>query len=615
MTKHIVYGYKAAKHLALPSLLFALSLHCSAAIIDSPERTLVDQSKGTPSPIISAHGRKGAEQFKDLTLNYGVEGMQDLKQRAQQVLATMPNNGLAYEILGTAHFYSKELEQAENAFKHATEFDPNEVGPWSKLGIVQMELSKTAEAEKSLLKAISLNPTHRTSNQRLGLLYEYQGNQLGAIKHLEMGLKDTPADYLGVAVNLGRLMNSVGAFNETIRVLAPRLVHHPKAAEAHAIIARAYIKTDQPAKALQHYSTALNASPDSKEYGLGVAIALDASEQSDKALKTVNQLIESYPTWNVAYLVKADILLKADQFESALKVLEQASKHGAQHQSIDGRLANYFIEKKQFSKAKPHLEKLVKNKAASPKDYASLAEILRSESKVEQALELLQTGLEEHPSSSFLHLRLGSELAATRQYKEALEHLNQANSFTPNNPLTLRTLSLVQAKLGNHQQAAEFARQLYTLKPQASEAAFYAAKLQAANDNEKAVEIYLDILKQDPKNVLAHNNIATAYRDLNQLDQAETHAVKANELLPNNEHLLDTLGWILYLKQQYAEAEKNLEKAVSLAPDNANILYHYGLAAFKNNNLETAKKTLSEAINLSPESSWESTARETLSTF
>ena len=47
--------------------------------------------------------------------------------------------------------------------------------------------------------------------------------------------------------------------------------------------------------------------------------------------------------------------------------------------------------------------------------------------------------------------------------------------------------------------------------------------------------------------LLALNNLAVLYSDdLGQLDKAYDLAKKAREVAPNDPHIADTLGWILY---------------------------------------------------------------------
>jgi tetratricopeptide (TPR) repeat protein len=97
-------------------------------------------------------------------------------------------------------------------------------------------------------------------------------------------------------------------------------------------------------------------------------------------------------------------------------------------------------------------------------------------------------------------------------------------------------------------------------------------------DMAQGEQVLEDVLKEDPDNPQANNDLGYLFADQNKnLVRAEKMIRTAVENEPENPAYLDSLGWVLYRKQDYKEALKNLEKATSLKNgDDSTIIEHLG---------------------------------------
>ena len=95
----------------------------------------------------------------------------------------------------------------------------------------------------------------------------------------------------------------------------------------------------------------------------------------------------------------------------------------------------------------------------------------------------------------------------------------------------------------------------------------------------KAEEALLKVLKLEPENDLALNNLAYMYieNDKN-ISRAIDMVKRAIEKKPENGAYHDTLGWGYYKKDQYKKAKKHIENALVWEEINGKgIIYeHYG---------------------------------------
>jgi predicted Zn-dependent protease len=98
-----------------------------------------------------------------------------------------------------------------------------------------------------------------------------------------------------------------------------------------------------------------------------------------------------------------------------------------------------------------------------------------------------------------------------------------------------------------------------------------------AREYEKAEAILARLLKNNPDDAPIQNFYGYLLAEMGKdLDFAEELVRKALVKEPNNGFYIDSLGWILYKKRDYAGAARELERAVAKAGEDATILEHLG---------------------------------------
>jgi tetratricopeptide (TPR) repeat protein len=124
---------------------------------------------------------------------------------------------------------------------------------------------------------------------------------------------------------------------------------------------------------------------------------------------------------------------------------------------------------------------------------------------------------------------------------------------------------------------------------------------------EEAKTKYEEVIKKEPNNPVALNNIAYLLSDeLNRPAEAVPYAERAKRQEPNNPEILDTLGWCLALVERNGEAMGTLMRALQGDSENIAALYHLGLVHLKKGELEDAKVRLEAARNIAKKTKSES---------
>ncbi|HSP00904.1 MAG TPA: tetratricopeptide repeat protein, partial [Thioalkalivibrio sp.] len=205
-----------------------------------------------------------------------------------------PSSAPAWEVLGAALVMDGELDEGLQALRRSVSLNPGQYTAWTKIGDVLMALGNTEEAQQQFERAIEIAPDHRLPHQRLGLIHEAAGRTDQAIHHLERGLEGVPDSYLGVRVNLARLYNGRGRFQESIRLLEGRLTEATPP-DVHVLLGTAHLETGSPQKGLSEMRRATSKAPDNIDYTLALGIALRAAGEPAEAVTRLEKVIEEDP--------------------------------------------------------------------------------------------------------------------------------------------------------------------------------------------------------------------------------------------------------------------------------------------------------------------------------
>jgi uncharacterized protein (TIGR03790 family) len=125
--------------------------------------------------------------------------------------------------------------------------------------------------------------------------------------------------------------------------------------------------------------------------------------------------------------------------------------------------------------------------------------------------------------------------------------------------------------------------------------------LEESGEYARATERYRVVLKIQPDNPLALNNLAysLAVRDKAPAE-ARPLAQRAVELTRGNPAMVDTLAWIEYLLGKHIDAASLIGTAVKGAPDAAEIRLHAAFIYAALKDLQNAKSELSAALKIAP---------------
>ena len=311
----------------------------------------------------------------------------------------------------------------------------------------------------------------------------------------------------------------------------------------------------------------------------GFYLRLDNLEKFNEIIKTKlsNQLDKKSITTN--FLLKKDIFSQTPNL----------------HVILSSKLYNIAIEEnKTWDKSKSVQKILLETSLfLNPKmDIAtySLAEIYSSESLYDISLRKLNKITPESYyflPASLKKLSIKKFLLKRDDYGKLLF---QKIKIWPENESFLYELADYYKLRKEYKKSLKIYEKLINQFPDNERLIFlYASNLDKVNKWKQAKNLFLELLKKNPKDTYTLNYISykLALRD-EDLNYALNLIKKALTLDPENGYFLDTIGWVEFKRKDYEKSVFYLEKASTLLPNSEEVLDHLGDCYFKLNRTNEA---------------------------
>ena len=322
------------------------------------------------------------------------------------------------------------------------------------------------------------------------------------------------------------------------------------------------------------------------------------SEELQKALTEVDNLLKANRLDQKALVAKANILSQLGQFEKAQSALNILYGMWNDNPRLLVRLSQMQIsagDLKGAEKSLSEAENLAPESITIALEKAKLQ--LKSDqlNGLEKNIKALQLRA---PNSADVHILAGNYYKAINEKELAFDAYTQAFKLNPQSSINAAYLyksalsksmrskfeNLVSSFIQNNDNAYFHKRLL---------ADFYVAE----KAYDKARPLYEELVNVENlfDKATVFNNLASieASKDL---EKAVSYAKEARRISPNSPQILDTYGWLLAQQGNYEEALPFLRKAYSFNAVDPNIMYHLGAVLAKQGKNTQAKIELSNAL-------------------
>jgi tetratricopeptide (TPR) repeat protein len=302
----------------------------------------------------------------------------------------------------------------------------------------------------------------------------------------------------------------------------------------------------------------------------------------------------------VARLIRSAGLVNLGERQKARQELMSIQKMDRGSNEARYQLASLDLSEKHYRDAEAGFQALAQ--VGDARGVTGIADCKEALGQPAVALKFLEQELVKHPERDAYQLAIADLEIHMGRFEEAqaqLEHLAGKHSAMADIQVRLGS---VQSQLRDKPAALHSFERAYQLQPSNARAALgYALLLEQVDRMEQARAVYQDLLKSDPGNAAALNNLSyiEAEQGVN-LNQALSYAQRALQRSPKDPNISDTLGLIYIRKKLTSQAVQVLQELVVRVPDNPSFHLHLGMALYDAGKKNLAKSELEKALRHKP---------------
>jgi putative PEP-CTERM system TPR-repeat lipoprotein len=532
-------------------------------------------------------------------------------------------------LAGESNLRSQNFDAAVDLFEKATELDPASASMRTSLGLTKLakgdrqgavaQLQKATELDKnSVQAAIALVRTE----QRLGhldramaavqglekaqpnnaLVYELKGLVYVDMKDMAQARASfrravqVDPGYFAAAADLGQLDLQEGKPEQARKEFDDFLARNKDSTEAMAAQAALADHMHKPKEATAWLERAVAIAPHAIPPSVNLVAQYLRTGEKDKALTLAKTMRVEHPDDpDLLDLLAKSQLANGDQ-EGALGSYKQMQQALPRSAPVLMQVAAMHLMSGNLSQAEDELKGVLAMQPDFPSAQVELARLYVRKGSPDLALLMAGTLQRQYPKGAAGFELEGDVMMAKNQPPRALEAYGKALALNPNTEVTIKTDNALR-RAGRTAEADQRLEAWLGAHRDDTRVLSYRAEIwMAAHDYKRAAGQLEALLKRQPGDVKALNNLALTYQGLGDLRALPT-AEQALAAAGDNPDVMDTLGWMLADKSSGDKADLPraltlLQKAHALAPKARDIRYHLAAVLYRCGAKDDARKEL-----------------------
>ncbi len=431
-----------------------------------------------------------------------------------------------------------EGQKASAVVEAIVKREPKNVAMLNLLGITRLATGDYGGARQAYVRAIKTAPSFYPAHLNLARIDEIDKQPERARNRYLGILKVAPAN-LDAMLELARLDASLNHPAEALRWIEKARSAHSKDIRMHLALNAFYLDQGQPRQALDAAKDAQAQAPDNPHALRALAQSQIAVGNGDAARSVLRRLAQMVAFNPARLTATATLQMQIGDLDSARYTLSKALLADTTYMPALAQQVRLALRSGKLSEA----EKLVSGLQAQPGAGAGtqrlIGEVRMAQKRYPEAVITYRQALTQESTEAGA-LGLYDALMASGQPAEAAVLMTDWRKRYPQN-------RLIAHALGEAWLAQKNAAQART--------------------------VYVELVRTDPKDARAHNNLAHVLLQLGDV-AALTHAERAHALAPGQPQVNDTLGWVLVQQGQLEKGLRYLREATLRAPDNPEIQTH-----------------------------------------
>jgi len=543
-----------------------------------------DRAEAELKTMMEISGRD-SRNFYMLARFYESRGNQDQAERTFLEAVESSPQGEILSLMNLAAYYArvKNYDKALEAMIRALDVKPDDPDVLVNMAKLHFDFKKIKEAESTVDIVLKKDEVHVGANYLKGRIF-LAGRQFGpALERFDVVLAERPrsdrAHYFKALCLIGEKEPKLA---QTSLLKAVEL--NPRHLDARLLLSEFYLRERSPQLAHQQIEEALGLSPRNIR-ALMLQGNLNLLEKDIKgALVVFNRIVEIDPAYTPVYVKLGLIHGLMKKPDEAIEYYKKAMALNPNQLDALSLMVGVYLREKKYDHALEVCETRKQNAKGKPAVLAGIhyleGNIYQAQNDLKKAEELFRNAIETDPNILAPYISLARIYLKEKRLGEAI---SQYESILNKNPKFLAgymALGTIYDQQGDKDKAEGYYR--------------------------KALEIKNDFAP-------AANNLAwNLVENGGNIDEALGFARIAKEKMPKSASVMDTLGWIYYLKGSYLNAISELQDSLEGQPDHPVVNYHLGMAFYKADKPDSAREYLEKALKIDPDFKGADEARATL---
>lgn len=404
---------------------------------------------------------------------------------------------------------------------------------------------------------------------------------------------------LNAKVLIGNALGVLGKHDESIRYLEEVRREDPSREDAYTYLAKEYMNVEKYREAEKVMLSLLARDTEAMiaYYYLGAIYGAYLKEPK-KAIEVFKHILEREPDNAQVIDAVSQLYVDTDQVNKALELLLNAEKSHASDVSLKLKIARIYYKMKNYPEAIRRFEEILKTDPGSDKIIYYLGVLYEEGGSINDAVATYR----KVPPVSGLYrdarLRLAYRFKENGEMEKAKDVLREGIRKKPTEMEFYQYLGGIYEREGDYGSAIKVLIGATKTSPNDEKLFFAVGTLyDKAKDVKKAVETMRKVLKINPKNASAMNYIGYTFVEKGEdLREAEDLLQEAARLAPDDGYIIDSLGWLYYVKGDLTRAAFLLKRAVEILPDEPTVLKHMGQIYLEEGKKKDALKYFQKAL-------------------
>jgi len=573
----------------------------------------------------------------------------DAERLAKEMIGRDKAYGQIYDVLYLEYVKRNKPEQAEEILKLKAANNPRDVQPRIQLAGHYARLNRAADMEAVLNELLARPQEFPTAHREVGDFYFRQNRLTQAMEHYQAGmqsdaahkadyqkrivgvlvqqgkraeaaqlveaiLKDNPKDTAATAMRASLALDS-GRRDQVDKVIADLQSVLSSSARNPVVrydLGRAYLAKGDLEQARLQFQDAVKVRPDFLPARIALARLMLLKGDFAGALNFSNETLKLAPANLAARLIRTSALASLGDRAQTRKELAEILRLFPNSREARFQMGVLNLQEKKYKDAEDIFLKLRQESPEDLQPLLALVDTYRAQGRNPQAISALQSEIAKHPNHRELRLKLAALARESGDLAAAQRELNALLQQNPKDASLHIALGEIQRQAGDYRAAVESCRRARDLAPKDPTANLhFALLLEATGQRSLSRPIYEEVLKLQPDNAIALNNLAYLLAEEGkELDYALTLAQRAKQRLPNDGNVADTLGWIYIKKNLSDQAIQIYRDLVQKNPAHVTWRYHLAMALYQKGDKPAARKELELCLKHKPTREEESKIRD-----